>query len=169
MTAFGQVDIKRTLDQKTKRLKNASLPSSRRAFVATLAGLPLTTLVAQLIGPSRAADWFVGTWKSDAERTMRSFTFQGSRPAGEAQKKISAIFGSMTHIFTRERFAVADTRTRRTTVNTVYRITGATSSTVSIAFPERPDLVNMTMYREGDYYFIRSANNFEFFSRALVS
>ena len=152
------------LDQQPKRLKSTSLPSSRRAFVAALAGLPLTA-AAQLDEPSQVAEWIVGTWQSDAERTMRSFTFQNSRPTGKAHEKISALFGSMAHIFTRERFAVADTRTGRTTVNTVYRITGATSSTVSIAFPKRPDLVSMTLYREGDYYFIRSANNFEFFRR----
>ena len=52
----------------------------------------------------------------------------------------------MAHIFTRERFAVADIRIGRTTVNTVYRITVATSSTVSIAFPKRPDPVNMNLY-----------------------
>lgn len=165
MTAFGQADVKGTLDQQFERLKNTLLPSSRRAFVATLAGLPLTVLATQLNGPSRVADWIVGRWQSDAERTMRSFTFQGSRPTDEAHEKISALFGSMTHIFTRKRFAVADTRTGRTTVNTDYRITGATSSTVSIAFPERTDLVNMTLYRGGDSYFIRSANNFEFFRR----
>ena len=165
MTAFGHADIKGTLDQQSKRLKNTSLSSSRRAFVATLAGLPLTVLAAQLNGASPAADWIVGTWQSDAERTMRSFAFQGSHPTGEAHEKISALVGSMIHIFTRERFAVADTRTGRTSVNTVYRITGATSSTVSIAFSERTDLVNMTLYREGDSYFIRSANNFEFFRR----
>lgn len=156
---------KMALDQQFKTIDNTSSPSSRRAFVAALAGLPLTALAAQFSEHYGAADWIVGTWQSDAERTMRSFTFQGSRPTGEAHEKISALFGSMTHMFTRERFAVADIRTGRTTVNTVYRITGATSSTVSIAFPKRPDLVDMTLYREGDYYFIRSANNFEFFRR----
>lgn len=149
-------------------VNNSPNSLSRRAFAAGLAGLPFSALAAQFNGPPGAADWIVGTWQSDAERTMRNFTFQGSRPTGEARERISTLFGSMTHTFTRKRFTVADTRTGRTTVDTLYRVTGATSSTVSIAFPETPGLVDMTLYRAGDSYSVRSANNFEFFRRVTA-
>lgn len=146
-------------------MKNAALASSRRVWVAALAGWPLAAAASRLNESLGAADWIVGTWQSDAERTMRSFTFQGSRPTGQARERISALFGSMTHTFTRERFRVGDARTGRTTMDTVYRIVGVTSNTVSIAFPRTSGLVDMTLYQDGDCYFIRSANNFEFFRR----
>ncbi|RZL56514.1 MAG: hypothetical protein EOP70_06615 [Variovorax sp.] len=146
-------------------MNNTSLASSRRVWVAALAGWPLAAAASRLEESLGAADWIVGTWQSDAERTMRSFTFQGSRPTGEARERISALFGSMTHTFTRERFMVGDARTGRTSLDTAYRIVGVNSHAVSIAFPKTPGLVDMTLYRDGDFYFIRSAGNLEFFRR----
>lgn len=143
------------------------IPSLRRFLIASLAGLPLAAVAAatRFDRLPRAAQWIVGSWRSDAERTMRSFAFQGTVPSRETYARTSALFGSLTHTFTQERLIVTDHRIGQKTLEAAYRRVEVTSNTISIGFAGARHIPNMTLYRDGDHYFIRAGSNFEFFRR----
>ncbi len=111
--------------------------------------------------------WLLGRWRSDVEPTMAHFTLQGRTPAPQHRVRIADLFGRMTHTFTRTRFVaehVPDAGMIR--IESDYRVGRFTSSSVTLVFPDAPEpMPEMTLYRSGDRYAVRSGDNFEYFRR----
>lgn len=111
--------------------------------------------------------WLPGRWRSDVEPTMAHFTLRGLAPAPQHRARIADLFGRMTHTFTPTRFVaeqVLDTGTIR--IESGYRVSRFTSSSVTLVFPDAPEpMPETTLYRSGDRYAVRSGDNFEYFRR----
>jgi hypothetical protein len=140
----------------------------RRAFVVALGALPAVAAADRFRRQHADAAWVIGAWRSDIERAMRWFAFQGKRPGSETLSAVAQRLRPMTHAFTSDQLIAADALTGQETFKARYRVVGATSNTVSIEFPETRDVPGMTLYREENGYFVRSGDRFEFFQRALA-
>lgn len=107
--------------------------------------------------------WLVGSWQSDRERTMERFSFQGRVLGPEYQERMAALFGHMQYRVTPQRFGVMD---RGAGWHAAYTVVSETESTITLRFPGRKCLPDITLYRDGDdALFIKTGNNLEYFRR----
>lgn len=135
----------------------------------------LTGLAASAILPDHAmarpalpqeCAWILGLWCSDVERTMAHFSFQGRRPSAEQLDKIGTLFGRMTHEFLPGRLIVREENGAHVHRQEFgFRVDGFTSSTVSLVLRGRDRPPGMTLYKGDGHYFVRSGQNFEYFTK----
>lgn len=111
-------------------------------------------------------EWIQGIWRSDVERSMANFTFQGRRPDEENLLRIRNIFGKITHEFQAGLFVLTyEDGHRGYRKKSRFRIDRFTSSSISIVLTDIDPRNEMTLYRGEGYYFVRSASNFEYFEK----
>jgi hypothetical protein len=116
--------------------------------------------------PPALARWLVGNWQSDAERTMQHFHFQGRRLPPDQNEKVSRLFGHLRYHITSSEFHVLEgTRSLRAS----YVVASETDSTITLSFPRRKDMPELTLYRvSSDVLFIKAGNHLEYFQRTAA-
>lgn len=110
--------------------------------------------------------WIYGEWRSDVERSMAHFTFQGKRPTQENLARIASMFGHMTHVISPGKFTVVsrynDMEHRETYPSRVAR---HTASSTTLTFEDASALPELTLYKGDGFYLVRVGANFEYFSK----
>jgi hypothetical protein len=155
--------IERTVDSRLRRLSMKTF-TTRRLLVVFL-GFPWLPARSSEESPSLRR-WLVGNWQSDAERTMQYFHFQGRRLTPEQSEKVSRLFGHLRYHITSSEFRVVE---GRRTLRVSYVVASETDSTITLSFPRRKDMPELTLYRvSSDVLFIRAGNNFEYFHRTAA-
>jgi hypothetical protein len=110
--------------------------------------------------------WLVGNWQSDAERTMQYFQLQGRSLTPEQSEKVSRLFGHLRYHITSSEFRVVE---GKRTLRVSYVVASETDSTITLSFPRRKDMPELTLYRvSSDVLFIKSRDNLEYFHRTAA-
>jgi hypothetical protein len=126
-------------------------------------------LLAPSMAIARVKPWFLGTWRSDPDLSTFNFASRGLVISGEAATRRRQMFAHITHQFTTTEFVFVDYFPEQVNrVSSTYRVTTATSSSVTIEFlddPLRRLGRTLTMYRTDPHYFVRSGDNLEYFRR----
>ena len=131
--------------------------------------LALLLLGATLPSPASANctdTWFHGAWRSDADKSVENFAFQGIIVDVTRKERLrNEVFGKLTHVIDSRRFAVIfqmpDGEMRKVE-DKLYRVVSCTSSSVTLGFP-KSDWPDYTLYRTQGCYLLRVQNNFEHF------
>ncbi|MDB5849740.1 MAG: hypothetical protein JWP29_3492 [Rhodoferax sp.] len=131
--------------------------------------MPLLTMAQPTRLPVEA-NWILGTWRSDVDRSMANFIFQGRRPSEDMRVRIAALFGKMTHTFTPTSFIAEEALVPRSLRSEMdYRVERCTSDSVSVVFAAPRINPGFTLYRgDGCYFVISAAKNLEYFKKVPV-
>ncbi len=110
--------------------------------------------------------WFHGTWRSDADKSIENFAFQGIVVDGATKERYrNEIFGKWPQVIDSQRFAVIfqmPDGKKKQVEDRLYRVVSCTSSTVTLRFP-KSDWPDTTLYKTQGCYLLRSGKNFEYF------
>ncbi len=110
--------------------------------------------------------WILGTWKSDRERSVESFYFQGQRLSEQQRARFAEIFGHVEYRITGSHFAAFE---QGREVKSRYTIASETDSSITLNFARGSMLPPLTLYRENeDWLFIKVDKNFEYFRRSAA-
>jgi hypothetical protein len=123
--------------------------------------------------PARSSDertplrrWLLGSWQSNAERTMQHFHFQGRGLTPEQSERLSHLFGHLRYHITSSEFSVLE---GKRILRASYVVASETDSTITLNFPRRKDMPALTLYRVGnDALFVKAGNNLEYFRRTVA-
>lgn len=130
-----------------------------------LAGAVLPARSAKL-DAELTTEWLLGSWRSDRERTMPLWDFQGRPLPPETRERVADLFGHMVWTVEPRCLIVRDTRTPGYREVLPYRVVGATSSSLSLRFVSQWPVNDATVFRQSqDLLFGRAGRQLEFFSR----
>jgi hypothetical protein len=138
-----------------------NLAVRRRLLAMTLGLAWWPSLAAPPSSPLRT--WLLGDWRSDRERTIENFYFQGQSLTPLQRERVSLLFGHLRYHVTRSHFHVVE---GERTLYVPYTVASETGSSITLRFPRGGDMPDLTLYRvSSDALFIKVGKNLEYFRR----
>ena len=138
----------------------------RRHFLIAAAALTSVAGTAAIGAPKTVSPHrrLLGSWKSDAERTMKYWQFR-KQPDPEAVTKFAAIFGKMTWRITAKNW---DGEYEGKVYRATYEVIASDSRSVIVRHSGSKEFnaeLKQYFFDEENYLYVASGFNFEFFRR----